>query len=433
VSYALSATHFFSCADVFSHCCSDRIFFICRDCAFRSPRSRIAVAHEKRRGVKRKHDDDCERRQFFAGLMVADKENIMTARMLMNTANAHYRASKRPKLTLRTATRWKADCIADKENFVAGPRYSLEGNKRLTEGEVCFQICSLKLISCSLPQVKRAIDFVGANPLLGMKRASAALKGLGIDVSASWLSDLLQSEQTEQKLKPYVVQHKPAMTARHMFDRIAFCARHRNALWPLWVFTDEYTISVNGKGKLIYYARSRAEVPVIETTKYAPTFHLFAAITRDRTLPLRFFDGSLNSTSYTQILDHFLHDLARARRGVPCIFQHDGAPYHTSRQSQEFIANHPTVRSGVIRPLRDWPASSPDLNIIENLMAIVKREVDVRLVGLPKGTQRTEALYKHHLEEVWNNVSRGTLRGLYDSLPKRCQQCIEKRGAPLKY
>ncbi len=57
----------------------------------------------------------------------------------MKIANAHFRAQKRPKLALRTAQTWKADRIADKEKFVAGPRYSLEGNKRLTEGEVCLQ------------------------------------------------------------------------------------------------------------------------------------------------------------------------------------------------------------------------------------------------------------------------------------------------------
>lgn len=282
-------------------------------------------------------------------------------------------------------------------------------------------------------QVKRVLEFVEAHPRYGARRASATLEGQGINVGKTWIRELIRSEPTEHKLKPYVIQHKPAMTDKHKLDRIAFCTRHRNALWPLWVFTDEYTISVNGTGKLIYYARSREDVPAIPTTKYAPTFHLFAAITRDRTLPLRFFDGALNSTSYTQILDHFLTDLARVRNGVPCIFQHDKAPYHTSRDSQEFITNHPSVRSGVIRPLPDWPASSPDLNIIENLMAIVKREVEVQLGELPEGTKRSEALYKHHLQLVWNAVPRKTLKGLYDSLPKRCTQCIQKKGGPLKY
>ena len=104
--------------------------------------------------------------------------------------------------------------------------------------------------------------------------------------------------------------------------------------------------------------------------------------------------------------------------------------------SQEFIYNHPLVKSKLIKPLKKWPASSPDLNIIENLMGAVKRKVEVRLAKwlakCPKGTKRTEELYNRHLVRVWNTVSQKTLENLYDSLPRRCKEVIERKGEPLK-
>jgi len=107
--------------------------------------SKIAVAHEKRRSVKRFHDDDEARREFFAGLVEADKENVQTAVNLMKIANKHYEAQKRPKLTERTAQRWKKDCLADKELFTAGPLYSRDGNRRLSDAEVRLRSCAASL------------------------------------------------------------------------------------------------------------------------------------------------------------------------------------------------------------------------------------------------------------------------------------------------
>jgi hypothetical protein len=104
------------------------------------------------------------------------------------------------------------------------------------------------------------------------------------------------------------------------------------------------------------------------------------------------------------------------------------------RRTQEFLANHPLVLSGLIKPLKanEWPPSSPDLNIIENLMGTVKTEVLKRLAKLPKGTNITVDLWKQHLEAVWHSVPAKTIRNLYDSLPRRCEDCIARKGEPLK-
>jgi len=384
----------------------------------RSPAAKLAKAAYKRRGIKRPHDDDRERREFFAGLVACDKDHKYTAVQLMKLANDHYRAQKRPRLNTSTAQSWKRQCLNNMELFTAGPRYSHAGNPKLTDEDV---------------QTVR--DFVLDNPYEGERRHSAMLKAQeGINVSASWIRDLRNSEPVEEKIRPFKVQTKPAMTQQHRDKRVQFCTAQAHAVWPIWIFSDEYTISINGRRGLIYYARSRDDVPHLETHKYAATFHVFAAITRDGVLPLRYYDNSLNAENHCRILDHVFKDIETMRSGLPCVFQHDGAPYSNAKRTQEFLANHPLVLSGLIKPLKanEWPPSSPDLNIIENLMGTVKTEVLKRLAKLPKGTNITVDLWKQHLEAVWHSVPAKTIRNLYDSLPRRCEDCIARKGEPLK-
>ncbi len=50
------------------------------------------------------------------------------------------------------------------------------------------------------------------------------------------------------------------------------------------------------------------------------------------------------------------------------IFQQDLAPAHTAKSTKSWLNDHGV---GVL----DWPANSPDLNLIENLWGIVKRKM----------------------------------------------------------
>ena len=74
----------------------------------------------------------------------------------------------------------------------------------------------------------------------------------------------------------------------------------------------------------------------------------------------------------------------------------------------------------------DWPGNSPDLNPIENLWALVKRELRGKdTSSLPK----LEAA----IRDVWDNFKPELLQNLAESVPRRLRECLKKKGRPLKY
>ena len=92
---------------------------------------------------------------------------------------------------------------------------------------------------------------------------------------------------------------------------------------------------------------------------------------------------------------------------------------HTSRIAKEFLQKN-------VPAVMDWPSKSPDLNPIENLWAVVKRNVEKRK---PKNLSELEEF----LVEEWNNIPDSLLISLVDSMKQRCREVIERRGERISY
>jgi len=102
------------------------------------------------------------------------------------------------------------------------------------------------------------------------------------------------------------------------------------------------------------------------------------------------------------------------------IFQHDNDPKHTAKRVKAFIQD-----SG-INLLPYWPAQSPDLNPIENLLSILDHNVRDR-------RPQSKAELFQVLQDGWNALDRDLLRRLVDSMPRRIQAVLDNDGWPTKY
>ncbi len=95
--------------------------------------------------------------------------------------------------------------------------------------------------------------------------------------------------------------------------------------------------------------------------------------------------------------------------GRCALFQHDNAPKHTSKATVGFLKKN---RVKVIQ----WPSMSPDLNPIEHLWGILKRQVEHHS---PSSIQSLKEI----ILEEWKKIDLAKCRQLVHSMPRRSWCC----------
>jgi hypothetical protein len=99
------------------------------------------------------------------------------------------------------------------------------------------------------------------------------------------------------------------------------------------------------------------------------------------------------------------------------VLQQDGAPPHKGVQVRQYIKEN--VPGGL---LPEWPGNSADLSVIENIWALMDRELRKREVPATVGD------FKKVLEDIRESVSLVTIRNLIRGMRKRLSTVIERDG-----
>lgn len=125
--------------------------------------------------------------------------------------------------------------------------------------------------------------------------------------------------------------------------------------------------------------------------------------------------GTMNSTKYIEMLKKHISPLCSNR-----ILQQDRAPCHESKLTRQFMEDESIIT------LDPWPASSPDLNPIENLWSILKKRVKER------GPKRKNDLIDMANQE-FDKLDDNYLKKLSESMSRRILDCIRNKGNITKY
>ena len=105
------------------------------------------------------------------------------------------------------------------------------------------------------------------------------------------------------------------------------------------------------------------------------------------------------------------------------IFMHDNAPVHKAHIVRELLQS-----LGI--EVMDWPPYSPDLNPIENLWGILKREI-YRLhpdLEHARDTNDTLSRLTAAATEAWANIRSNILVRLSETMPNRVEAVIKANG-----
>ena len=134
-------------------------------------------------------------------------------------------------------------------------------------------------------------------------------------------------------------------------------------------------------------------------------------------------EGMMNAVSYVAMLrEHVLPWIQQqeALNGVKLIFQQDNAPPHKALVTRQFFAESEIE-------VMDWPATSPDLNPIENLWSLLKRKIgnSKRPTSIPDMVRLASG--------IWESFTPDLCSRLALSLSNRMQEVKKANGGNTSY
>lgn len=113
--------------------------------------------------------------------------------------------------------------------------------------------------------------------------------------------------------------------------------------------------------------------------------------------------GTMRQDQYKEVLKTRLLPQLKEwfPNGQPFVFMQDGAPCHTAKSIKAFLLKEKI-------PLLPWPGNSPDMNPIENVWALLKKEISKEVITTKTRliekiikcgiiTQKCKKLFKHAL------------------------------------
>lgn len=273
-------------------------------------------------------------------------------------------------------------------------------------------------------QIKQKVKRMLRNPKIGSIRSTKARLGQqGIDLGTTTIGLIAKDLDLVYRVKP----PKPFLELHHKQLRVAFCKEILTSKPSNWhkrlLFTDESYFSCFTSTRGVWVSRDDP-VPTNPHVHHPRKLMVSGFVSWNGKSSLKIYQEkeTMDSDKYEDYIRQQV--IPSARRLYPdkpkWILVQDNASCHRSREMKTCFADHD------IEYILNWPAYSPDLNVIENIWSIMKYEM------AKTGPQTLQDL-KRAIKRSWHNISLECIRNLIGNWKERLQQVIRSKGEPIDY
>lgn len=241
---------------------------------------------------------------------------------------------------------------------------------------------------------------------------------------------------------------KQAITAATKSKRLAFAKANRNRDWSRVLITDRCRFYFRFPGQRVssvrWVQRSKRHNAAVFRPNRPSCLNVYGGVSRHGVTKLIKVTGTTNFKSpfknqrgnparnitkneYTEVSKKLVEDADAIFGGVHIskwVYQQDNDPAHSAAKA--VIQAHNMSSKAQVELLPKWPPHSPDLSVIENVWALVDREV------AKKGCANFKEFEKAVMD-TFNNLKPDYLGSLFDSIPGRLQMAEESGGERTKY
>ena len=237
---------------------------------------------------------------------------------------------------------------------------------------------------------------------------------LNISKTTCW-RELNKSGLKYRRVNQQIILKKEHKIKRVWFITQWFSEQHN---WTKTIFSDEKRFSLDGPDDWATYLSPNENLVREERQCSGGGLMVWLMVMPNGLISHKIIYGSFKAADYITLLKTLAIPISKLNYGDDFFFQEDNAPVHKAGIVKTFYK-----LSGI--KVLEWPAKSPDINIVEDIWKIMSKII---YDGPQYQTKRLLAKSIDRAVVTINQEKRETIKDLYSSIVPRLCKILSKNG-----